>query len=115
MNLLGILSILSDNTSNASIFPGLLAKMCVRNRRGPVAVQGVLAVGMCQIGGADTPRCMPRMPRDDEEERFDQRREDQVAVQGQPRGTPHTGQEPEARQHTDVEPMAAGAVGLVGA
>lgn len=26
---------------------------------------------------------MPQMPRDDEEERFDQRREDQVAVQGQ--------------------------------
>lgn len=25
---------------------------------------------------------MPQMPRDDEEERFDQRREDQVAVQG---------------------------------
>ena len=26
---------------------------------------------------------MPQMPRDDEEERFDQRREDQVALQGQ--------------------------------
>lgn len=87
---------------------------------------------------------MPQMPRDDEEERSDQRREDQVAVQGQrlrragdqvvrprrrgparrsepaapqgrPGGTPHAGQEPETRQHTDVEPMAAGAVGPVGA
>lgn len=87
---------------------------------------------------------MPQMPRDDEEERFDQRREDQVAVQGQrlrrvgdqvvrphrrgptrrsglavlqgqPGGTQHAGQEPGTRQHTDVEPMAAGAVGQVGA
>lgn len=99
---------------------------------------------MCQIGGTDTPRCMPRMPRDDEEERFDQRREDQVAMQGQrlrrvgdqvvrsrrrgparrsglavlqgqPGGTPHAGQEPGTRQHADVEPMAAGAVGPVDA
>lgn len=33
------------------------ARMCVRNRRGPVATQGMQAIRMCQIGGMNTPRC----------------------------------------------------------
>lgn len=34
-----------------------MAKICVRNQRGPVAAQGIRAARMCQVGGMNTLRC----------------------------------------------------------